>query len=157
MQTVYTTAVLPPAGCMWTVPPSGFPQGKLQHYKTNEQKPDNTGFLLVFCFRYRRCFIVSILQPLPAFSLPMPSTLHERHAMRKVFEKIPLQHTEIPTRNRYCLPKWNHDTGAASNRFACGTRGKSNCHREIPPAAQPAHWTGSYHQAASSLSEHAAG
>ena len=69
MQTVYTTAALPTAGCMWTVPQFAFPQGKLQHYKANEQKPDNAGFLLTFCFRYRRCFIVSILQLLPAFSL----------------------------------------------------------------------------------------
>ena len=51
MQTVYTTAALPTAGCMWTVPQFAFPQGKLQYYKTNEQRPGNTGFLLVYCFR----------------------------------------------------------------------------------------------------------
>lgn len=51
MQTVYTTAALPTAGCMWTVPQFAFPQGKLQYYKANEQRPGNTGFLLVYCFR----------------------------------------------------------------------------------------------------------
>lgn len=158
MQTVYTTAVLSTADRMWTVPPYAFPRGKLQHYKANEQRPGNTGFLLVYCFRYRRCFIVSILHPLPAFSL-VHALLHgaEEPVLRKSLNKIPVLQTEIPTSNRYCLPRWNHDTGAVSNRFACGTRGKSNCHREILPAGRPAHWLGSYHQAASSLSEHAVG